>query len=228
MKKFYKEANVKKEDNKYKIFLDDNELKTPMKNDLFVSSEKLANKLMTEWNEQEDEVLPHSMPFNRYANSIIDRVAPNKKMVLDELIEYAQSDVICYRDGENSKLLKIQDEKWNPILDWFDKNDMHFEVTYDVFPIEQDKKSVNNFEAKLNELSLDKLSLLYFASAISKSTLLSFAFMNNKISAEELFELSLLEELWQAEEWGKEEEAEINREQIRNEITYISEYIDIL
>lgn len=228
MKKFYENVECKKYGEVYKIYLDGNELKTPMKNELSFYTEKLAIKIASEWEEQKYEINPQIMPFNRYANSIIDRILPNKKIVLDELIEYAQSDVICYRDGSNSELLTVQDKKWNPILEWFDKNDMHFEVAYDVFPIEQDEKSVSNFKANLENLSLEELSLLYFASAISKSTLLSYALLNKKISAGELFELSLLEELWQAENWGKEEEAELKREQIRSEICCISEYLDLL
>jgi chaperone required for assembly of F1-ATPase len=222
MKKFYENVEYKKSGDVYKIYLDGNELKTPMKNELSFDYKNIAANVAMEWKNQNSEVKPETMPFNRYANSMIDRIAPNREAVIKELIEYASSDVICYRNGENSELLAIQDKKWNFILDWFDKQDIHLEVAYDVFPIEQDEKSVGNFKKKLEKLSLEYLSLLYFASSITKSTLLSYAFIMNKISCTELFDLSMLEELWQAEKWGKEEEAEENRNRIKKELGEIA------
>ena len=46
-----------------------------------------------------------------------------------------------------------------------------------------------------------------------------------KINAEEAFRAAFLDELWQAETWGADEEAENRRQTIKNEICEIEKFL---
>ena len=55
--------------------------------------------------------------------------------------------------------------------------------------------------------------------------LLAAALVKGKINAEEAFRAAFLDELWQAETWGADEEAENRRQTIKNEICEIEKFL---
>ena len=63
---------------------------------------------------------------------------------------------------------------------------------------------------------------------LTGSIFLSLCILNNDIIREKVFELSHLDELWQAENWGYEEEASNNREQINFELNRTIYFLDCL
>ena len=58
-----------------------------------------------------------------------------------------------------------------------------------------------------------------------RSVNLGAALVEGKISADEAFEAAFLEELWQAEKWGKVPEAEDKRQKIKEELREISRFV---
>ena len=63
---------------------------------------------------------------------------------------------------------------------------------------------------------------------ITGSIYLSLCILNNDIIKEKVFELSHLDELWQAENWGYEEEASKNREKINIQLNRTIYFLDCL
>ena len=58
-----------------------------------------------------------------------------------------------------------------------------------------------------------------------KSVLLAIALVKKKLNADEAFNAAYLEELWQAESWGVEEEAEKRRSELKKELHEIEDFL---
>ena len=63
---------------------------------------------------------------------------------------------------------------------------------------------------------------------ITGSVFLSLCILNNDLIKEKAFELSYLDELWQAENWGYEEEASKNREKVNIQLNRTMYFLDCL
>ncbi len=97
-KRFYAAATVAdREDGSFGIELDGRPIKTPAGHALAMPSRALADAIAGEWNAQGDEILPASLPFTRLANSAIDGVAGREGEVVEDILNYAGSDLLCYR-----------------------------------------------------------------------------------------------------------------------------------
>src|SRR3954468_3829246 len=117
-KRFYREASVEERDGAFHLLLDGRSAKTPARNPLAVPTRALGEGVATEWAEQGSEIDPAAMPLTRIANSAIDGVAPRPQAVVDDLVRYAASDLVCYRAADPERLVTEQAAAWDPILAW--------------------------------------------------------------------------------------------------------------
>ncbi len=228
MKKFFSKVEVKK--NKagfYSIVLDDNELSTPSKKVMQFDSEELARLVASEWEVQGEKINPYEMPITRFVNTAIDRVANARYVYISELNEYLDTDLLLYRAKEGMELRDKQDREWQPVLDWVKQEfEAEFFPTDDLVPMDQEDASKAKIIKYISSLSDFGLTTAYLISANTGSVLLSVAMLKGKLNAEQVYDISLLDELWQAELWGKDEEAEEKRVKIRAELNALENFID--
>ena len=118
LKKFYKEAKIKGLRAPYKITLDGKAMKTPLKAELKVPSKALAKAIAAEWNAQEEFVDLNAMFLTKYASATQDGTEPRKQAIVDEIVAYASSDLVCYRADTPQGLVDRQSAAWDPILKW--------------------------------------------------------------------------------------------------------------
>jgi len=117
-------------------------VKTPAKRPLVVPSMTIARAVAAEWDAQEEEVLPQTMPVTRAANAAIDKVAQQKTEVADLLAAYGDSDLLCYRADGPAGLVARQTEAWDPLLDWAaDTFDARLTPTVGLMPMPQNPGS---------------------------------------------------------------------------------------
>ena len=119
MKRFYQRVETTKGSEGWVILLDDKALKTPLKHLLELPTNALAKAILAEWFKQDSEIDPSSMPLTRFANSTIDRTQIMRREAIDEVINYAKSDALCYQVGEPKDLSEQQETEWCPLLEWF-------------------------------------------------------------------------------------------------------------
>ncbi|MDM3715284.1 hypothetical protein O9433_18715, partial [Proteus mirabilis] len=58
------------------------------------------------------------MPATRLANTAIDGIISDPQVVLEDVLRFASSDMLCYRAGSPERLVKRQTDLWDPIIDW--------------------------------------------------------------------------------------------------------------
>lgn len=208
-KRFWTAATVETVQNGYTVALDGRAVKTPAKALLVVPTLGFAQAVAAEWDAQEEAIDPLSMPFTRSANAAIDKVAHQKAEVADMLAAYGDSDLLCYRADHPDALVARQSEQWDPLLDWAaEVLSARLEPRQGVMHIQQSPEVLQVLSKRVHTMSVFELAGFHDLVSLSGSLILGFAAALNVHSAKAIWEISRLDEIWQAEEWGKDEEAE--------------------
>ena len=230
MRKFWKMVKVKKKSsNSYEILLDENVLKTPMKKKLTIQNSKIAEEIYKEWNQNKNIVDTDAMIFYGIISTSIDKISNNRILYVNEILNFIDTDLICYRAEEPNDLVQWQSKNWDPILLKIEKYiNNKVDVFKGIMPSKQKKGiklKIIKFLTKFSDL---EIIVLHRITNITGSVFLSLCILNNDLIKEKAFELSYLDELWQAENWGYEEEASNIREQINFELNRTIYFLDCL
>ncbi|MCK0142597.1 ATP12 family protein [Aliiroseovarius sp. F20344] len=208
-KRFWKETSVSETDGGYQVLLDGRAVKTPAKSSLVVPTKALAEAMAAEWDAQDEAIDPNTMPVTRMANSAIDKVSVQHAAVADMLAAYGDSDLLCYRATDPRELVTRQADKWDPILDWaVDSLGVRLKSVSGIMHEAQDAHSLRKMSDLVHALSPFELTAFHDLVSISGSLILAFSVTHQYLDAGAALELSRLDELWQEELWGKDEEAQ--------------------
>ena len=116
-KRFYKDVAVKDEDGGgASLRLDGRCVRTPGKALLALPSRALAEAIAEEWRAQGERIDPSTMPLTRLANSAIDGVKGREQAVVGDIVNYAGSDLLCYRAEAPKGLVAAQSAHWDDVL----------------------------------------------------------------------------------------------------------------
>ena len=216
-KRFWQDATVVQTTAGFTVHLDDRVLKTPAKADFIVPKRSLADAVATEWQAQFDVVKPDEMPFTRTVNSALDKVAPAHSHVADLVADYAEFDLICYRAETPQALIDRQAVAWDPLVSWSARALLApLNVSFGLMPVVQPADSLARLRRHVHAMSTFQLAALHDLVALSGSLVIGLAAARNHLKVEDLWNLSRVDESWQAEQWGDDEtaiaEAGIKRE----------------
>ncbi|MFE3838345.1 ATP12 family chaperone protein [Pseudogemmobacter sonorensis] len=194
---------------RFTVRLDGRPVKTPAKAALLLPTRAMAEAVAREWEAQEGPIRPETMPATRAANSAIDKLSLQAPEVRAMLAEYGGSDLLCYRVEAPAALAARQARAWDPQLDWAEAElGARLSVTVGLMPVAQDHEAVARLAAPMAALSDFELAAFHDLVAISGSLVLALAVIRGRLSAPEAFALSRLDENWQSEQWGRDDEAE--------------------
>ncbi|WP_339862862.1 ATP12 family chaperone protein [Thalassospira alkalitolerans] len=231
IKRFYKKAEAVRDDaaQGWRIHLDDRAVKTPGKAEFVLPVERLAHEIATEWDAQGEKVVPATMPIMQLAATAIDRVRPHRDAVIAELTGFGRSDLLCYRASFPDDLVLRQAEAWQPLLDWAqDDLRVALSVTEGVMPISQNDEALINIQDTIKTLDDYYLTALHTLTTVSGSVIIGLATLRGRISAEQAFEYSQLDEIYAIEQWGADAEAVVRRDRHRAELLAAGRYLDLL
>lgn len=208
-KRFWKAARVEPCEGGFTVTLDGRAVKTPAKALLVVPTRAMAEAVAAEWDAQQGKVDPGTMPMTRAANSAIDKVTVQFDEVVGLLADYGGSDLLCYRATGPAELVARQAAGWDPLLDW-SATVLHapLRVTEGVVPVAQDPRSLARLKARVAALGVFELTAFHDLVSISGSLVLALAVIDGRLAVEEAWTLSRIDEAWQTELWGHDEEAD--------------------
>jgi chaperone required for assembly of F1-ATPase len=208
--------------------LDAHELKTPAKKPLHFPSAALAQLVADEWDAQQDEIAPETMPMMRMVSTALDRVAELPQETAHAFAAYVMSDLLCYRAEHPDKLVEKQADSWDPLLTWAKARfDVSLAVTAGILPIEQPEENRARFVAAAGEEPF-RLTALAHLAALLGSAILALALAEAHITPRQTYELAFLDDLYQMEEWGIDEEAQARLDKIELEIATVAGYLSAL
>ena len=216
-KRFYKDASVEERGGRFRIVLDGRGVKTPKKRDLELPTRALAQAIADEWAAQGERIDPATMPLTRIANSAIDAVADHMAEVAADIQAFAGNDLICYRAEGPAALIERQNAAWNPILIWAGEAlGADFLVGEGVIPIEQPSRAVAAVGDALKGADPFQLTCLHVMTTLTGSALLALAHARGRLTLDEAWAAAHVDEVWQAEQWGWDAEAQA-RERYRKQ-----------
>lgn len=229
MKRVYKKVTTRPVGAGWGVALDGRPMRTPGKNDLVVPSEKLAAPIAVEWDAQRDEIRPATMPLTRLAATAIDRTAPQRDQVVDEIAGYAGTDLVCYWADHPPALVARQQAVWQPLIDWATlRYDAALTVTSGVIPTRQSPMALKAFAAAVLAQDDFRLTALHALTAACGSLVIALAVMEGQLDADEAYAASQLDETFQIEQWGEDAEAAARREALAADIAAAARFLALL
>jgi chaperone required for assembly of F1-ATPase len=208
VKRFWTDAQAVVQDDGWAIRLDGRDVRTPARALLAVPGEALARAIAAEWDAQGEEIDPRAMPMTGFANATIDRVLPALGDFRGQIAAYAESDLLCYRADEPADFVVRQSAAWDPLLDWArGAYGIEFAVTAGILPIDQPARTLAALRGAVEALDPWLLAGVATITQIGGSLVGTLALLNGATSAQALFDAASLDERWQAEQWGEDEEA---------------------
>jgi chaperone required for assembly of F1-ATPase len=211
-KRFYDQVAIKDEGVVVSVLLDGRPVRTPGKAAFLLPNAALAEAVAEEWRGQGTCIDPQTMPLTRLANSVIDGVKGAEGAVVDDILNYARSDLLCYRAEGPNGLVALQTKHWDPILVWA-KQDLGapMRLAEGVMHVDQQPASLDAIKQRLETFDLWHLAALHVMTGVTGSALLALAVLLQRFSPEEGWDAAHVDEDWQIAQWGGDEEAKQRR-----------------
>ena len=188
----------------------------------------MADAVAAEWDAQEKEVDPASMPFTRSANAAIDKVRIQHGEVADMLADYGDSDLLCYRATHPQALQDRQASEWDPALDWAaEALSARLIPVAGVLHQPQPDTALSTLRQRVHALDAFQLAAFHDLVSLSGSLILGFAAALNWRNPGEIWRISRLDENWQIEQWGHDEEAHLVAETKKAAFLHAKRFFDM-
>ena len=169
---------------------------------------KMAEAAAAEWDAQGDKIDPMTMPVTRSVNAALDKVFAQKDEVTDLIAAYGDSDLICYRADAPQALVDRQAVAWDPLVDWSRRQlNAPLVITQGVIHRPQDAATLSRFHDLVGAFDHFQLTAFHDLVSLSGSLVIGFAATHDLQHAQRLWEISRIDEAWQEEQWGEDEEA---------------------
>lgn len=229
MRRVYREVRVAPSGGGWSILLDARSLQTPARAALLLPRRALADAVAAEWDAQTENVVPATMPLMRLAATAIDRTAPQRAAVIDEIVGYAETDLVCYRADRPLELVARQGEAWQPLVDWITlRFDAPLLVTAGVVPKPQPAAAIGAIRAAVEPSDPFWLTALHSATTACGSVAIGLALAEQYLDAGRAWQLSQLDETFQIEQWGEDPEAALRRANLKRDIEATAHFMELL
>lgn len=233
MKRFWDSAATAATDGGFQVVLDGKPMRVPGGAALTMPTERLARAVAAEWQAaggaKGGETSVSDLPLTRIAGTGQERIAPNPEPVVLELSRYAESDLLCYRAPAPPALARRQHEGWQPWLDWADRrHGARLLVTHGVTHMPQPTAALAALAAAVAGFSPLGLAALGVAVPALGSLVLALALADGALPAAEAHALSILDELFQEEQWGLDDDAAARRQNVADDLAAAGRMLDLL
>ena len=231
--RFYDTVSVAEDlvgsDPAFGVRLDERALLTPLKNALALPTRALAEAIAQEWQRQDERIDPHDMPMTRLSNTACDHVTGCLPQVVDDVVSFAGSDLLCYRADRPEELCERQAAHWDPVLAWAGAElGARLRLSQGVVHVQQPSESLERIRSALETGDAFALTALHVITTLTGSALLAIAHWRGVLTAEQAWTAAHVDEDWQIEKWGADSEAEARRAFRRKEMDAACRFLALL
>lgn len=212
-KRFYKDVSVAPADEGFAVHLDGRSVRTPARALLALPTQAAARLVAEEFAAQGEVIDPVSMPVMRLVNTALDGVANDPQAVLEDILRFAATDMLCYRADTPQGLVDRQNALWDPVLDWARSAlGARFNLAEGVIHVEQPRESIAVLGVHLSQRADPlRLAALHLMTSLTGSALLALALDFGEFDADAVWLAAHVDEDWQVEQWGQDAEAVARR-----------------
>jgi chaperone required for assembly of F1-ATPase len=210
-KRFYTSARMIESAEGFAITLDGKPIRTPSRHPLVAPARAIAEAIVAEWDAQKEIINPVTMPLTRLANSVIDAVAERVDAVTDDIAKYFETDLLFYRASHPEALVEREARHWDPVLFWAaDKLGAHFILAEGIVHVRQPDQAVAAARAALPKDAWS-VAAFHMVTSLTGSALLALALMRGVLDADQVWTAAYVDEDWNIEKWGVDEEVAARR-----------------
>jgi chaperone required for assembly of F1-ATPase len=211
-KRFYQRVDVADRNGGFALLLDEKPVRTPGKKQLLLPSRALAEAVAEEWRAQNERIDPATMPLTKLASSAIDGVTGREDEVIGDILNYAGSDLLCYRAEGPRGLVEAQKAHWDPVLAWAKSAlGAPFVLAEGIVHVAQPQASLDRLRDALKGHDPFGLAALHVMTGLTGSALLALAVALGRLTPEEAWKAAYVDEDWQIAQWGEDKEAASRR-----------------
>ena len=228
-RRFYKVVSVGAAESGYGICLDARPLRTPAGAELSMPTRASAEAIAAEWQRQGARLDIAGMSLTRLANVAIDRAPGTRSALAEEVARYCGTDLVCHLAEHPADLVAQQEAGWAPVRRWAGETlGIRLVPATGIQAAAQPEASLE--AARRHALGLDDFRLTGLARALGLygSALLALAVEQTYLSAMAAFDLSRIDEDYQAGRWGVDEEALAVIEAERQEVAALEVWFETL
>jgi chaperone required for assembly of F1-ATPase len=226
MRRFYRDVTVAPGEHGHQVLLDGRPMRTPAKRLLAAPAAPLAEAIADEWRGQGDTIRPDAMPLTRLASTAIDRMPAQRQAAIEEVVAYAETDLVCYRAAEPFDLVQRQHHAWQPMLDWLTHTyGVKLAVTTSIRPVAQPAAARTRLRSAIVDLDDWPLVGMHMATTALGSLVLGLGLLHGRLDADAALAASLLDELYEIERWGTDFEAERRHEALRRDVAGAARFL---
>ncbi len=222
MKRFWDEARVEEAEGGLAVLLDGRPVRLPGGGALRVEQTHLAQALAAEWQAaggaKGQDFKPDDIPLTRLVGTAQEKVAPNPGPMILGIAEYSAADLLSYR-SEDARLAAIEALEWDPWLEWSTRVlNAPLRTSIGIRHVDQPAASRAALADAVAALGVFEITALANVVGPLGSLVLGLAFVRGEIDAAEVHRVSLVDETFQEDFWGQDEEAVKRRRLIAAEI----------
>jgi chaperone required for assembly of F1-ATPase len=211
------------------VLLDGRAIKTPLKNTLQTPNRDLALAVAEEWQAQDKVIDTETMPLTKLANTALDRAVTEREHILNEVVEYAGSDLVCYWADRPPELVQVQRRHWQPVLDWANQTlPASFKRVEGLRHEAQDKESLARLRERVVALGPWQLTGLYQVMTLTGSAFLALQLQQAATEADNIWTAAHVDEDYQISQWGEDDEAIARRKKRKLEFDGLVRYLGLL
>ncbi|KAI0241392.1 ATP synthase mitochondrial F1 complex assembly factor 2 [Lamellibrachia satsuma] len=207
LKRFYKNVSISQTQDGFEVNLDQRKLKTPTGVVFRVPSEPLALMVATEWDAQHETINRHSMHLTSLCNTVIDNPTHRSDdTVINGILEFLDTDTICYHSDVPTELAELQKQEWDPLIEWVgNRYGVRIKPTTGLGVPHIPKETKDVFRQHL--LSYNNWALTGYQNCVEcvKSLIITSALIDRHLTVETAVDLARLEQRFQTQRWGSVE-----------------------
>ena len=230
MKRFWDDATANPVDGGHAILLDGKPMRMPGGDVLLVPHAPLAHAIAAEWQSagggKGGQMSFSDTPLTRLAGTAQHRIAPDPDTTADAIARYGESDLLCYRAESPQPLVQRQAQEWQPWLDWAAQRfDAPLRVTAGIRHVRQHKDALAALRRVVFAMDAYALAGLGIAVPSMGSLVLGLALAEKHITAGQALSLSMLDELFQEEQWGPDDDGVARRANVATDLALADRFI---
>lgn len=201
-KRFYKDVDVRSDNEMHVVTVDGKMVKTPKRHVLATPSLPFSLAVAAEWDAQTGRIRPSSMPLTGLASAALDVVPEFRQRMSGSIQRFLQTDTTCIRPDTPHELVSAQDEAFAPVVQHAVNCGISINVVRGSLSAIQDEAAEKWVSDIVKNLDNWSLAAMDSAAASAKSVLVAIALRDGAIDAEQALRAARSEELWQSRVWG--------------------------
>ena len=208
MKRFWKAVSVEASEGGWQVTLDGRAVRTQGGVSQLLPTKTLADQVAQEFAEQGETIDPRKFVFRDMADYAFDVIAGQRAEAVTKLLEYLETDTLCYRADPGEALFARQELLWEPLVCACEaRHAITLERVSGIIHRPQPETALDALRVRLEREDDFALAALATLTPLAASLVVALAVLEQGADPIELFAAANAEEDWQAEQWGWEEEA---------------------